>query len=133
VESSSGRELKEQIYFLDIESGVCVCVCVSCGGEIALYKQQHNTDIRLPPQAHNELRTIKQTRQKLKNNEALVTKTDKGNSLVILYQKDYNTKVQNFIDTNHFQKEATDPTNKFQTEVRKNINLCTLVVLISQR
>jgi hypothetical protein len=28
VESSSGRELKEQMYFLDIESGVCVCVCV---------------------------------------------------------------------------------------------------------
>jgi hypothetical protein len=36
VESSSGRELKEQIYFfLDIESGVFVCV--SCGGEIALF------------------------------------------------------------------------------------------------
>jgi hypothetical protein len=29
VESSSGRELKEQInFFLDIESGVCVCMCV---------------------------------------------------------------------------------------------------------
>jgi hypothetical protein len=28
VESSSGRELKEQIYFLDRDSGVCVCVCV---------------------------------------------------------------------------------------------------------
>jgi hypothetical protein len=43
---------------------------------------------------------MQQIRQKLKNNEAIVPKADKGNSLVILYQKDYNTKVQNFIDEN---------------------------------
>jgi hypothetical protein len=46
--------------------------------------------------------------------------------LVILYQKDYNTKFQNFINENQFQKEATDATKKFQTSVRKNISLHTL-------
>jgi hypothetical protein len=35
VESSSGRELKEQIYFLDIEYGFFFCV--SCGGQIVLF------------------------------------------------------------------------------------------------
>jgi type II secretory pathway component GspD/PulD (secretin) len=38
------------------------------------------------------------------NNEAIVTKADKGNSLVILSLKDYNEKVQNFINTNHLKK-----------------------------
>jgi hypothetical protein len=98
-----------------------------------LYQQQQNTDKKPSPQSYNKLRTTKQIKQKLKNNEAIVTKADKGNCLVILYLKDYNEKVQNFIDTNHFQKEATDPTNKSQTEIRKNINLCTIVVPHSQR
>jgi hypothetical protein len=84
-----------------------------------LYQQQ-NTDKKLPTQSYNELRTIK---QKMKNNEAIVTKAHKGNSSVILYLKDYNTKVQNFIDTNNFQKEAIDPTNKFQTQIRKKTSI----------
>jgi hypothetical protein len=34
---------------------------------------------------------------------------------------------------NQFQKETKNPTNKFQTEVRKNINLCKLLIPNNQK
>jgi len=56
---------------------------------------KHNT--------HPETRTIKSIQTKLKNNDAMITRADKGNSLVILPTKQYDTKIQDFIQTNHFQ------------------------------
>jgi hypothetical protein len=98
-----------------------------------LYQQQKNKHIKHSAQSSKEQKTIKQIKRKLKDHGAIVTKTDKDNSMVILYQNDYKSKVQNFIDNNKFQIESTDPTNKFQAEVRKNINLCTLVIPKNQK
>jgi hypothetical protein len=41
---------------------------------------------------------------------------------------DYHTKVQHFIDNNNFRIESTNPTNKFQTEIRNIINSGTLII-----
>ena len=54
--------------------------------------------------------------------EAMIARADKGNSLVILPTAQYETKVEDFIQTNHFQSSAKDPTKSLQTHVRKVVN-----------
>jgi hypothetical protein len=45
---------------------------------------------------------VKSFQTKLKDNEAMITTADLGNSIVILPAQQYNTKIQNFIDKNNF-------------------------------
>jgi hypothetical protein len=45
-----------------------------------------------------EYRTLNQIKGKLKSNKAIISKADKGNSIVILYTKDYHDKIQSFIE-----------------------------------
>jgi hypothetical protein len=74
------------------------------------------------------MKAIKQVKEKLKANDVIITEANKGNYIVIIYKKDYRTKVQHFIDNSNFHIESTDPTNKFQMEIRKTINLCSLII-----
>ena len=75
-----------------------------------LYRKYDNKQSNKHSQHRNELRTIKGINKKLKDDGAIVTRSDKGNSMIILYLHDYDTKVQNFIDSNKFVIESTDPT-----------------------
>jgi hypothetical protein len=59
---------------------------------------------------------------KLQNNNATITRADKGNTLVIIPTEQYDDKMQNFIQANNLQSTPTDPTKTYQTSVRKTIN-----------
>jgi hypothetical protein len=52
----------------------------------------------------------------------MIARADKGNSIVVLPTAQYETKVEDFIQTNHFQTATKDPTKSFQTLVRKVVN-----------
>jgi len=52
----------------------------------------------------------------------MITRADKGNSLVILPTTQYDNKIDEFIQTNHFITSANDPTKAFQSQVRKIVN-----------
>jgi hypothetical protein len=52
----------------------------------------------------------------------MITQADKGNTLVILPTSQYETKIEEFIQKNHFQTSMNDPTKSFQSQVRKVIN-----------
>lgn len=52
----------------------------------------------------------------------MIAKGDKGNSIVILPTKQYETKIQNFLDEHNFHTSNTDPTKIFQNQIRKTIN-----------
>jgi hypothetical protein len=67
-------------------------------------------------------------RRKLNNHHAIVTRADKGNSLVILYQTDYNDKIQSSLSDDSFSVLPRDPTNKFQNNIRKTISACKTTV-----
>jgi hypothetical protein len=56
--------------------------------------------------------------------KAIVTKVDKGNSLIIFPETDYNNKGHNFIANNNFTLIAHDNTKKLQRIVRTAINEC---------
>jgi hypothetical protein len=75
-----------------------------------LYKSKHTYNSN---QATQEYRILKHIKEKLQHHNAIITKADKSNSLVILYSTDYHNKVQNFIDNNHFTILKKDPTKSF--------------------
>jgi|GEM_PF-3687610 len=52
----------------------------------------------------------------------MITRADKGNSLVILPESQYKNKIDEFIQTNHFQTSTNHPTKSFQSQVRKIIS-----------
>jgi hypothetical protein len=50
----------------------------------------------------------------------MITRTDKGNSVVILLTQ-YETTIQNFLLNNNFHTITTDPTKFFQAQIRKMV------------
>jgi hypothetical protein len=86
-----------------------------------LYKQQGNNPI------HRDHR--KQIKKKLAAAKAIVTKADKGNSIIILPETDYHNKVHNFIMNNNFTPIPQDNTKKLQRIVRTTINECKDIIL----
>ena len=84
-------------------------------------KQSDNTHSK-HNNTHPETKTIKTILTKLQNNDATVTRADKGNAIVILPTQHYHSKLQEFIHTNNFKTTNTDPTKSFQIQIRKTIN-----------
>jgi hypothetical protein len=71
---------------------------------------------------------LKTITSKLKNENAIVVKADKGKTSVIIYTDDYNKKVHDFLDNNNFQKLQKDPTNKYQKLITTNLQHCDLII-----
>ena len=93
-----------------------------------LKKQQELGQLKTPARFSNEMRIVRRIKAKLTDNKAIVTKADKGTSVVILYKTDYQAKVHHFINNNHFHIEPTNPTNRFRSEIRKTINSCASII-----
>jgi len=70
---------------------------------------------------HPEAKIIKSIQTKLRDNNAVIARADKGNSIVILPKTQYQSKIQDFLHANNFHTTKTDPTKTFQTQVRKTI------------
>jgi hypothetical protein len=60
----------------------------------------------------------------LEQNNLIVTKADKGNTLLIVQQDEYNKKVDEFITQNNFTRVANNRTNKQQKAIKTVINAC---------
>jgi hypothetical protein len=58
----------------------------------------------------------------------MVSKADKGNSLVILYQEQYNQKVEEFISNNNFTIIEADITKNLQKTIRSVVNDCQRII-----
>jgi hypothetical protein len=58
----------------------------------------------------------------LSENNATITRADKGNSLVILPTPQYEMKIDKFLMDNSFHTIATDATKTFQNQVRNTVN-----------
>ena len=91
--------------------------------------QLHNQE---PPKHfqndRTEWRAIKTIKHKLKNNNATITSADKSNALVILPTAQYQKKIQDFITSNNLYTPTTNPTKKYQRQVRKVINKSTKMI-----
>jgi hypothetical protein len=76
----------------------------------------------------HELKTVKQIREKLINNNAIVVKADKGNSIVVMSQNDYEQKVLKFISCSDATETNNNVTSVFQKELRHMLNDCKQIV-----
>lgn len=73
----------------------------------------------------NEVKTLKQIKEKLSNNNAMITKADKGNTIVIMDTIQYSQKVNQFIENNNIAMINTDPSPGFVSTLNNTINRCT--------
>ena len=76
---------------------------------------------RKPPHTHPGAKIIKSIQTKLRDNNAVIARADKGNSIVIFPKTQYQSKIQDFLHANNFHTSKTDPTKTFQTQVRKTV------------
>jgi hypothetical protein len=77
---------------------------------------------------HTEWNIIKNIKQKLTHNHSIITKVDKGNTLIILKKDDYINKLDNFINNNNFTQLPNNITNKVQQMTRNCINNCRNII-----
>ena len=61
-------------------------------------------------------------KNKLKSENLLITKADKGNCLVIQNKSTYLTKTLDLLNSIHFTKLARDPTSNFQNKLKSTLN-----------
>ena len=64
---------------------------------------------------------LKNINSKLEKDNAMVAKTDKGKTRVIISTDGYNKKFHNFLNKNNFQKLQKDPTEKYQKLITKTL------------
>jgi hypothetical protein len=63
--------------------------------------------------SEKEMKKINSIAKKLKDNDAIICKADKGNTTVVISNDEYKNKVQSFIDKNNFKNMTKDPTQQF--------------------
>jgi hypothetical protein len=81
-----------------------------------------------PQKVREDLKLVIRIKEKLRKNNALITNADKGNTIVIIYHKDYNQKVLNFISDNKAIEVNNNITTKFQKDLRNTLNNCKQIV-----
>jgi len=80
-----------------------------------------------------ELKVLNLIKDKLNRNKALITKANKGNTIVIIYQKEYEKNVADFILNNGVDEVDGTITTKFQEDLRSTINNCKLLIDIGNK
>ena len=83
---------------------------------------KNSTDINNVSKKHTpEELTVRSIQKKVKENNLSVTRADKGNSIVILTQDQYNNKVQDFLNKEKPVLLKKDPTEKVQNELKQTL------------
>jgi mRNA-degrading endonuclease RelE of RelBE toxin-antitoxin system len=68
-----------------------------------------------------EWKNMKGIKQKIMDNRLIITQADKGKTIVIIHEHEYNKLVHDFININNFSKEAHDPTKQCQNSIAQTI------------
>lgn len=76
---------------------------------------------------NEEIKTLKDIVNKLEVYDATALKADKGNTVVIMNNKQYHEKILDFITQNNIKKLPKDPTQKFHNQIKNLINKSTFL------
>jgi hypothetical protein len=87
-----------------------------------LSKQNKNTDYK------KEMNTMKHIKQKLQQNQETILEADKGHILVVIYKKDLEEEVNNFIKDNDINELKTDPTQNMHKVTQNTIKQCKHII-----
>jgi len=69
----------------------------------------------------------------LTKNEAMISKTDRGKSIIVLYQEEYKDKISKFIASNNFTIANRDVTKQPRRDVGNTVNECQQIIHKSDR
>ncbi|KAI5642939.1 reverse transcriptase (RNA-dependent DNA polymerase) domain-containing protein [Phthorimaea operculella] len=70
---------------------------------------------------NTDIKTIKSIKKKIEQNDLVITKADKGNTVVVTSQQEYNEKVNQFLSGDTFVTLNKDPTAKYNKAVNDTI------------
>jgi hypothetical protein len=93
-----------------------------------LYKTHNETQPYDTTSSVKEKHTINNIKQKLITNNVMIAKADIGNSIIVVYQADYQEKIHKFINDHGFTTLKNDPTKTFQKDLRNTINRCPVTI-----
>jgi predicted nucleotide-binding protein (sugar kinase/HSP70/actin superfamily) len=71
-----------------------------------------------------EWKQIMNIKNKIDTNKLIITRAEKGKTLIILTHEEYKHKIQNFIQDNHLMKLNKYPTQQYQKIVKQTLKLC---------
>jgi hypothetical protein len=89
----------------------------------AIIKKERRPTYKMK-QENQEKKLIYNIKKKMIQNNLIATKSDKGNTLVIIHQDKYIKKITYFISSNNFERTTEDLTNTQQKAIRGAINTC---------
>jgi hypothetical protein len=87
-----------------------------------LLNQQNSQNGKTSLKGKEEFRLLTQIKEKLHRNRTLITKADKGNTVVVLYRKEYERVVKNFISDIEAVEANENITDKFRKDLRMALN-----------
>jgi hypothetical protein len=100
--------------------------------KVLINKQKANKEQRVTTHTkrqYQEWNTLRNIKHKMEQNQLIITKADKGNTLVIMYKDEYyKKKTEEFINNNNFNKLPSNITNKVQRNIRFNINSRNIII-----
>jgi hypothetical protein len=66
---------------------------------------------------------VKSIKQKLMDNNSLITQADKSKTIVTLYKQEYDQYIDIFVNNNNnFEHLRNDPTNLYQRYIKESVN-----------
>jgi hypothetical protein len=85
-----------------------------------LAKIQRNININNDKELDKyEWRTLKELKEKIRKHNLTITRADKGRTVVLMEQAQYDKKVIEFLQDNGIRATKNDPTNVFQSKIKK--------------
>jgi hypothetical protein len=72
----------------------------------------------------HEWNIVKSIKQKLIDNNSLITQADKSKTIVIIYKQEYDKYIDTFINNNNFEQLHKDHTNLYQRSIKESVNSC---------
>jgi hypothetical protein len=88
-----------------------------------LYNANHSNTIH-----KIQLYVLKQIRQKITQENAMIACADKGKATAIIYTQDYTDKVRAFLSENNFRTLTNNPTHKHHKTIHKTLLNCGKII-----
>lgn len=77
---------------------------------------------------NRDTHVLKQIKNKVKDNNLIISKADKGNTVAILDKVDYIGKVDTFLQDTNLLKLNSNPTDKFQKDLKNVLKTCNFII-----
>jgi hypothetical protein len=91
-------------------------------------KQKYTTHSYNNKNAKLEWKIMKGIKDKITNNNLVIKRADKGRTVVIIEQEDYEYKILDFINNNDFIETNIDPTKQYHRNTRNVANKCNIII-----